>query len=67
MILCPECNNVITDTACKSGKQRFESKSEVLDLMPQLTDNRLIEEVECPDRVAETGKRVINADRYMDA
>jgi hypothetical protein len=46
MILCPECNNVITDTACKSGKQRFESKSEVLDLMPQLTDNRLIEEVE---------------------
>jgi hypothetical protein len=67
MILCPECNNVITDTACKGGKQRFESKSEVLDLMPQLTDNRLIEEVECPDRVAETGKRVINADRYMDA
>lgn len=67
MILCPECNDVITDTACKSGKQCFESKSRVLDLMPWLTDNRLIEEVEYPDRVAETGKMVINADRYMDA
>jgi hypothetical protein len=67
MILWPECNDVITDTVCKSGKDRFESNSGVLDLRPQLTDNHLIEEVEYPDRVAETGKMVINAHRYMDA
>jgi SAM-dependent methyltransferase len=67
MLLCPECNDVITDTACKSGKHRFESKSGVLDLMPQLTDNRLIEEVQYTDRIAETGRMVINADAYMDA
>ena len=37
MLLCPECNDVIIDRACKSGKHRFESKAGVLDLMPQLT------------------------------
>jgi SAM-dependent methyltransferase len=67
MLLCPECNDVITDTACKSGKHRFESKAGVLDLMPQLSDNRLIEEAQYTDRVAETGKMVINADKYMQA
>jgi SAM-dependent methyltransferase len=66
MLLCPECNDVITDTACKSGKHRFESKLGVLDLMPQLTDKRLIEEVQYTDRIAESGKMVINADTYMD-
>lgn len=67
MLLCPECDDVITDTACKSGKHRFESKAGVLDLMPQITDNRLIEEIQYTDRVAESGKMVINVDEYMYA
>lgn len=67
MLLCPECNDVIIDKACKSGKHRFESKAGVLDLMPHITDNRLIEELQYADRVAETGKMVINADTYMEA
>jgi ubiquinone/menaquinone biosynthesis C-methylase UbiE len=65
MRLCPECNGIITDKTCKSGKHRFETKAGVLDLMPQLTDNRLIEEAHYTDKVAETGKMVINADKYM--
>jgi ubiquinone/menaquinone biosynthesis C-methylase UbiE len=67
MLLCPECNDVIIDTACKSGKHRFESKAGVLDLMPRLAHNRLREEAQYTDRVAETGKMVINADKYMQA
>jgi ubiquinone/menaquinone biosynthesis C-methylase UbiE len=67
MLLCPECNDVIKDTACKSGKHRFETKAGVLDLMPQLTDNRLIEEAQYTDKVAETGKMVINADKYIQS
>jgi hypothetical protein len=67
MLLCPECNDVIIDRACKSGKHRFESKAGVLDLMPQLTDKRLIEEAQYTDKVAETGKMIINADKYMES
>lgn len=67
MLLCPECNDVIIDKACKSGKHRFESKAGVLDLMPHITDNRLIEELQYTDRVAETGKMVIYADKYMNS
>jgi SAM-dependent methyltransferase len=68
MLLCPECSDVIVDTAvCKSGKHRFETKAGVLDLMPQLNDNRLIEEVQYTDKVVETGKMVINRDEYMQS
>lgn len=68
MLLCPECSEVITDTAvCKSGKHRFETKAGVLDLMPRLTDNRLIEEVQYTDKVVETGKMIIDADKYMES
>ena len=72
MLLCPECNDIITDiitdtAVCKSGKHRFEVKCGVLDLMPQVTDNRLTEEAQYTDKVVETGKMVINADRYMES
>ncbi len=67
MLLCPQCNDIIIDTTCKNGKHRFEIKAGVLDLTPRLIDDHLIEEAEYTDKVAETGKMVINADEYFNS